>query len=88
MKADAQILGLRYTKIIYVESFARVTSLSLSAKLLRPFVDSFVVQWPQLAEQTEASRVDVDEKAILTDKRGGLVRQWLAGRTIYKGWLV
>ncbi|RXK39471.1 hypothetical protein M231_03304 [Tremella mesenterica] len=41
-----RILGLSYTRIIYVESFARVRSLSLSGKLLRPFVDTFVVQWP------------------------------------------
>ncbi|WVR00304.1 hypothetical protein IAU59_007447 [Kwoniella sp. CBS 9459] len=41
-----RILGLRYTKIIYVESFARVKSLSLSGKLVRPFVDRFIVQWP------------------------------------------
>ncbi|WWC64392.1 uncharacterized protein I303_107002 [Kwoniella dejecticola CBS 10117] len=42
-----RILGLRYTKIIYVESFARVKSLSLSGKLVRPFVDKFLVQWPE-----------------------------------------
>lgn len=42
-----RVLGLEYTKIIYVESFARVKSLSLSGKLVRPFVDTFVVQWPE-----------------------------------------
>jgi beta-1,4-N-acetylglucosaminyltransferase len=42
-----RVLGLRHTKIIYVESFARVKSLSLSGKLVRPFVDTFVVQWPE-----------------------------------------
>lgn len=44
-----QILGLSYTRIIYVESFARVSTLSLSGKLVRPFVDTFVVQWPGAA---------------------------------------
>lgn len=34
-----QLLGLRSPKIIYVESFARVRTLSLSGRLLRPFVD-------------------------------------------------
>ncbi|KAF8485452.1 oligosaccharide biosynthesis protein Alg14 like-domain-containing protein [Gautieria morchelliformis] len=34
-------------RLIYVESFARVSSLSLSGRLLRPFVDRFVVQWPE-----------------------------------------
>jgi beta-1,4-N-acetylglucosaminyltransferase len=42
-----RILGLDHTRIIYVESFARVKSLSLSGKLVKPFVDTFVVQWPQ-----------------------------------------
>lgn len=43
-----KFLGFPAPVIIYVESFARVTSLSLSGKLLRPLVDRFVVQWPQL----------------------------------------
>lgn len=34
---------------MYVESFARVKSLSLSGRLLRYFVDVFVVQWPEAA---------------------------------------
>ncbi|KIK09085.1 glycosyltransferase family 1 protein [Laccaria amethystina LaAM-08-1] len=43
-----KFLGLPAPVVIYVESFARITSLSLSGKLLRPLVDRFVVQWPQL----------------------------------------
>ncbi|KII92585.1 glycosyltransferase family 1 protein [Plicaturopsis crispa FD-325 SS-3] len=42
-----RVLGLPSPKLIYIESFARVRSLSLSGKLLRPFVDRFIVQWPQ-----------------------------------------
>jgi beta-1,4-N-acetylglucosaminyltransferase len=34
--------------LIYVESLARVKSLSLSGKLLLRVVDRFVVQWPEL----------------------------------------
>jgi beta-1,4-N-acetylglucosaminyltransferase len=49
-----QFFGLSHSKVIYVESFARVKSLSLSAKLLKPFVDTFVVQWPQAGPETEA----------------------------------
>ncbi|WVO12782.1 hypothetical protein L204_100390 [Cryptococcus depauperatus] len=45
-----RILGLSFTRIIYVESFARVTSLSLSGKLVRPFVDRFMVQWPEASD--------------------------------------
>jgi beta-1,4-N-acetylglucosaminyltransferase len=37
--------------MIYVESIARVESLSLSGKLLRPIVDHFVVQWKPLKER-------------------------------------
>lgn len=43
-----RFLGLSSPRVVYVESFARVHSLSLSARLLRPLVDRFVVQWPQL----------------------------------------
>ncbi|KAK0460985.1 glycosyltransferase family 1 protein [Desarmillaria tabescens] len=42
-----KFFGFPAPKLIYVESFARVHSLSLSGKLLRPLVDRFVVQWPQ-----------------------------------------
>ncbi len=35
-------------KTIYIESWARVKSLSLSGKILLPFVDRFLVQWPAL----------------------------------------
>ncbi|OEU14167.1 UDP-N-acetylglucosamine transferase subunit ALG14 [Fragilariopsis cylindrus CCMP1102] len=38
------------TKIIFVESFCRVTSLSLTGKLLYPIADLFVVCWEQLHE--------------------------------------
>ncbi|KAF7361839.1 UDP-N-acetylglucosamine transferase subunit ALG14 [Mycena venus] len=47
-----KFLGLAAPRVIYIESFARVESLSLSGKLLYPFVDRFIVQWPQL--QTKA----------------------------------
>ncbi|SPO24159.1 related to ALG14 - component of UDP-GlcNAc transferase [Ustilago trichophora] len=42
-----RVLGLQSPKLIYVESFARVDSFSLTAKLIRPFVDRFVLQWPR-----------------------------------------
>ena len=35
-------------RTIFVESWARVTTLSLSGKLLLPFVDRLLVQWPEL----------------------------------------
>ncbi|KAI1784091.1 glycosyltransferase family 1 protein [Ganoderma leucocontextum] len=56
-----RFLGLKSPKLIYVESFARVRRLSLSGKLLRPLVDRFIVQWPEL----------------LSDKMRGECRGWL-----------
>lgn len=35
-------------RTIFVESWARVTTLSLSGKILLPFADRFLVQWPAL----------------------------------------
>lgn len=37
-----------YCRVIYVESFARVESLSLSGKLVYFFADRFLVQWEEL----------------------------------------
>ncbi|RLV91470.1 UDP-N-acetylglucosamine transferase subunit ALG14 [Spathaspora sp. JA1] len=41
-------LGLCNTKIIYIESLARVNKLSLSGSLLLPICDRFIVQWEPL----------------------------------------
>jgi len=46
-----KFFGLPSPRLMYIETFARVRSLSLSGKLLRPLVDRFVVQWPQLLKQ-------------------------------------
>lgn len=48
-----KFLGIAKTRIIYVESFARVRTLSMSGKLLIRVVDRFLVQWPYLAEEYE-----------------------------------
>eukprot|EP00981_Chlorochromonas_danica_P001437 scaffold300_cov173-Ochromonas_danica.AAC.5 len=46
-----KLLGLSDTSIIFVESFCRVESLSITGKLLYPIADRFIVQWPSLAEK-------------------------------------
>ncbi|RUP51027.1 hypothetical protein BC936DRAFT_136597 [Jimgerdemannia flammicorona] len=46
-----KILAIKHTHLIYVESFARVNSLSLTGKLLYRFVDRFLVQWQALANK-------------------------------------
>lgn len=43
-----RIFGIKHIHIVYVESFARVKTLSLTGKLLYNVVDSFLVQWPDL----------------------------------------
>ncbi|RAK88171.1 oligosaccharide biosynthesis protein Alg14 like protein [Aspergillus costaricaensis CBS 115574] len=49
--ATAPVLapGTYQLRTIFVESWARVTTLSLSGKLLLPLADRFLVQWPALA---------------------------------------
>lgn len=37
-------------KVIYIESFAKVTSPTLTGKLLYKYADQFYVQWPQMKE--------------------------------------
>ena len=41
----AKLMGAR---VIYVESASRVTTLSSSGRLVYPFADLFIVQWPGL----------------------------------------
>lgn len=38
----------RPCKVVFVESFCRVHTLSLTGRLLYPVADAFVVQWPDL----------------------------------------
>lgn len=38
------------SRTIFIESWCRTGDLSLTARLVRPFVDEFWVQWPQLVE--------------------------------------
>ncbi|XP_035904385.1 UDP-N-acetylglucosamine transferase subunit ALG14 homolog [Anopheles stephensi] len=46
-------------RIVFIESFCRVRSLSLSGRILLYIVDMFVVQWPELLEKTAPTRPDV-----------------------------
>lgn len=43
-------MKLKKKKIIYIESFAKVTSPTLSGKLMYKYADQFYVQWPQMKE--------------------------------------
>ena len=34
--------------VVYIESMARITSPSLTGRMVYPFADTFIVQWPGL----------------------------------------
>jgi beta-1,4-N-acetylglucosaminyltransferase len=40
-----RLLGMR---VVYIESMARITSPSLTGRLVYPLADTFIVQWPEL----------------------------------------
>ena len=45
------------TKIIYLESVCRVTSLSLTGKIIKPITNIFVVQWEELCSLNKKALV-------------------------------
>ncbi|KXN67352.1 glycosyltransferase family 1 protein [Conidiobolus coronatus NRRL 28638] len=51
-----KIFKLISTELIYIESIARVNSLSLSGKLVYPITDLFLVQWPQLLKNYKKAK--------------------------------
>ena len=42
------IAKLHKKELVYIESFAKVTSATMTGKLLYQFADQFYVQWPQM----------------------------------------
>ena len=45
-------------KTVYIELFTRVNSLSLSAKLIYPFANHLLVQWPDLAKKYRKTKYE------------------------------
>ena len=45
------MLNIKMIKFVYVESLARVRTLSLTGKLVYPLTDVFLVQWPSLLDR-------------------------------------
>ena len=41
-------------KIVWIESIANVDQFSMSGRMMRPFADLFITQWPELAEKYES----------------------------------
>jgi beta-1,4-N-acetylglucosaminyltransferase len=83
-----QFLGLYSPRVVYVESWARVKSLSLSGKILRRVADKFVVQWDEVdrcapAWNSRSGETPPDGKAKKTDLgeyHGWLI--WKAGKRL------
>ena len=44
-------LGIKESRIIFIESFCRVKKLSVSGLLIYPIADKFIVQWPNLCRK-------------------------------------
>jgi beta-1,4-N-acetylglucosaminyltransferase len=55
-------LGLTNCSIVFIESFCRVTTLSVTGKLIYPFCDLFFVNWPELLK--------FKKRAVLIDQFG------------------
>ena len=50
------IAKLLKVKTIYLESLTRVNELSLSGKLVYPFADHFLIQWPELEKKYKKAK--------------------------------
>ena len=71
---ELQFLGLPSPKLVYVETFARVRTLSLTGKLLRPIADRCELLLPPLHS------VEIDLWCKIYCAVAGLITGWWAGR--------
>jgi beta-1,4-N-acetylglucosaminyltransferase len=51
------LIGLTDCSIVFIESFCRVTSLSLTGKIIYPLCDLFFVCWPELIKVRTRARL-------------------------------
>jgi beta-1,4-N-acetylglucosaminyltransferase len=52
----AWLARLSGAKVVYVESFTRIDTVSLSCRLIRPVADRVYVQWPEAADLLRDAR--------------------------------
>jgi hypothetical protein len=75
----ARVFLFRPCSVVFIESFCRVQSLSLSGLLLYPLVDEFVVQWPQLVagqqQQPDDGKHGIAPSVTATNSTRALPRQ-------------
>ena len=65
-----QVWLFRSTRIVFIESFCRVRSLSLCGRMVYGLVDRFIVQWPRLTKQYRLS--EYCGRLLLLTRCGGL----------------
>ncbi len=41
-----------FWQAVFIESITRITELSLTARMVKPFASRFLVQWPESTERT------------------------------------
>jgi beta-1,4-N-acetylglucosaminyltransferase len=61
------VLGLTTCSIVFIESFCRVTSLSLTGRLIYPLCDIFYVCWPELLQLRKRAQL-LDQFGLFKEK--------------------
>ena len=59
----SKLIGLS-GKILFIESFCRVESLSLTGRLVKPITTKFIVHWPQLKQKNPSVTYMKDYKLL------------------------
>ena len=69
------VLGRLFgSQVVFVESITRIDSLSLSARLVRPFLHVLYVHWPQL--QSRYPRAELI-RIWCWSQRNGRLQAWM-----------
>ena len=50
--------------VVYIESVTRISSLSLSGRMIKPVASDLFVQWPELAAATPGARYEGSNLAV------------------------
>jgi beta-1,4-N-acetylglucosaminyltransferase len=61
------VLGVTRCSIVFIESFCRVTTLSLTGRLIYPFCDVFYVCWPELLKLRKRAKL-LDQFGLFKEK--------------------
>ena len=69
----APLEGQAAMRSVYIESWARVRTLSLSGKILRWMVGRFLVQWPGLADEDDTLLLGASSTLASEDVNGSVM---------------